>query len=86
MYFNKIVNFEEMSQIDRFSIVSMVLLNKMVIKKGVKNNFDFTCSEYEDDEDRIKIKLSSSENSEFDISNDTENFKIFFFFEAKAKH
>lgn len=75
-----------MSQIDRFSIVSMVLLNKMVIQKGVKNNFDFSCSEFEDEEYRIKIRLRSSENSEFDVSNESDNFKIIYFFEAKAKH
>ena len=86
MFFKKKIELEEMSQIDRFSITSMVLLNKMSIKKGIKNNFDFTCSEYEDRDYKIKIKLSSSENSEFDISKESENFKIFFFFEAKAKN
>lgn len=85
MYFKKVVKFEEMGQVDVFSVVSMVMLNKMVIKKGIRNNFDFSCVVKETESNELKVEVVTSENSEFDISEETGNFKINFFFEAKAK-
>ena len=60
------IDLPQLQQVDQFSVQSLLIVEKFIIDKGIKNIFDFSCYEREKDEKR-QVVFKTQENSHFDF-------------------